>query len=74
MLLVSLGSQIISSTCFSFPSAVARTQGRGKLYEVACLLKPVMRDRVYLLIVGQVDRRAGRRPIKAGGVLLHDQG
>ncbi|KAI6703152.1 hypothetical protein NL676_012288 [Syzygium grande] len=46
---------------FFFSSDVARTQGRGRLTEVVCLLKPVTRDRVYLLIVGRVDLRS--RPV-----------
>ncbi|KAK4357375.1 hypothetical protein RND71_022985 [Anisodus tanguticus] len=42
----------------------------GKLYEVACLLKSVIKGRAYLLIDGRVDIAAA---ISASGVLLSDQ-
>ncbi|KAJ8543169.1 hypothetical protein K7X08_005692 [Anisodus acutangulus] len=42
----------------------------GKLYEVACLLKSVIKGRAYLLIDGRVDIAAA---VSASGVLLSDQ-
>ncbi|CAA3028317.1 probable transmembrane GTPase FZO-like, chloroplastic isoform X1 [Olea europaea subsp. europaea] len=42
-----------------------------KLYEAACLLKSVIRDRSYLLIDERVDIAAA---VNASGVLLSDQG
>lgn len=42
-----------------------------KLYEAACLLKSVIRDRAYLLIDERVDIATA---VKASGVLLSDQG
>ncbi|KAL2510665.1 FZO-like [Abeliophyllum distichum] len=42
-----------------------------KLYEAACLLKSVIRDRAYLLIDERVDIAAA---VNASGVLLSDQG
>ncbi|GFP92283.1 uncharacterized protein in xyna 3'region [Phtheirospermum japonicum] len=47
-------------------------EGSGKqLYEAACLLKSVIRDRAYLLIDERVDIAAA---VNASGVLLSDQG
>lgn len=43
----------------------------GRLYEAACLLKSVIRDRAYLLIDDRVDIAAA---VNASGVLLSDQG
>ncbi|XP_043691420.1 probable transmembrane GTPase FZO-like, chloroplastic isoform X2 [Telopea speciosissima] len=43
----------------------------GRLYEAACLLKSVLRDRAYLLITERVDIAAA---VGASGVLLSDQG
>ncbi|KAL3517570.1 hypothetical protein ACH5RR_020159 [Cinchona calisaya] len=43
----------------------------GKLYEAACLLKSVIKDRAYLLIDDRVDIAAA---VNASGVLLSDQG
>ncbi|KAJ4968941.1 hypothetical protein NE237_015642 [Protea cynaroides] len=43
----------------------------GRLYEAACLLKSVIRDRAYLLIAERVDIAAA---VGASGVLLSDQG
>ncbi|KAK6937525.1 GTP binding domain [Dillenia turbinata] len=43
----------------------------GKLYEVACLLKSVIRDRAYLMISERVDIAAA---VNASGVVLSDQG
>nr|GMD27921.1 probable transmembrane GTPase FZO-like, chloroplastic isoform X1 [Ipomoea batatas] len=43
----------------------------GKLYEAACLLKSVIRERAYLLIDERVDIAAA---VNASGVLLSDQG
>ncbi|XP_042491061.1 probable transmembrane GTPase FZO-like, chloroplastic [Macadamia integrifolia] len=43
----------------------------GRLYEAACLLKSVVRDRAYLLIAERVDIAAA---VGASGVLLSDQG
>lgn len=43
----------------------------GKLYEAACLLKSVIRDRAYLLVAERVDIAAA---VNASGVLLSDQG
>ncbi|KAL0371316.1 UNVERIFIED_CONTAM: putative transmembrane GTPase FZO-like, chloroplastic [Sesamum angustifolium] len=53
---------------------VVLTGGEGsgkKLYEAACLLKSVIRDRAYLLIDERVDIAAA---VNASGVLLSDQG
>ncbi|KAI4340219.1 hypothetical protein MLD38_025079 [Melastoma candidum] len=48
------------------------SEGSGKrLYEAACLLKSVVRDRAYLLIGDRVDIAAA---VSAAGVLLSDQG
>lgn len=43
----------------------------GRLYEAACLLKSVVRDRAYLLISERVDVAAA---VGASGVVLSDQG
>lgn len=43
----------------------------GKLYEAACLLKSVIKERAYLLIDERVDIAAA---VSASGVLLSDQG
>ncbi|CAI9107845.1 OLC1v1007315C1 [Oldenlandia corymbosa var. corymbosa] len=43
----------------------------GRLYEAACLLKSVIRDRAYLLVDDRVDIAAA---VNASGVLLSDQG
>ncbi|GLT63988.1 hypothetical protein SLA2020_365090 [Shorea laevis] len=43
----------------------------GRLYEAACLLKAVVRDRAYLLISERVDVAAA---VGASGVVLSDQG
>ncbi|KAF9606424.1 hypothetical protein IFM89_025113 [Coptis chinensis] len=43
----------------------------GKLYEAACLLKSVIRDRAYLIVAERVDIAAA---VDASGVLLSDQG
>ncbi|XP_042517367.1 probable transmembrane GTPase FZO-like, chloroplastic isoform X2 [Macadamia integrifolia] len=43
----------------------------GRLYEAACLLKSVIRDRAYLLIAERVDIASA---VGASGVLLSDQG
>lgn len=43
----------------------------GRLYEAACLLKSVIRDRAYLVISERVDIAAA---IGASGVVLSDQG
>ncbi|KAJ8453255.1 hypothetical protein Cgig2_008139 [Carnegiea gigantea] len=45
--------------------------GGGKLYEAACLLKSVIRDRAYLLVAERVDIAAA---VDASGVVLSDQG
>lgn len=45
--------------------------GGGKLYEAACLLKSVIRDRAYLLVAERVDIAAA---VNASGVVLSDQG
>ncbi|KAK6164677.1 hypothetical protein DH2020_001541 [Rehmannia glutinosa] len=53
---------------------VVLTGGDGsgkKLYEAACLLKSVIKDRAYLLIDERVDIAAA---VDASGVLLSDQG
>lgn len=53
---------------------VVLTGGEGsgkKLYEAACLLKSVIRDRAYLLIDERVDIAAA---VNASGVVLSDQG
>ncbi|KAK6141402.1 hypothetical protein DH2020_024850 [Rehmannia glutinosa] len=53
---------------------VVLTGGEGsgkKLYEAACLLKSVIKDRAYLLIDERVDIAAA---VDASGVLLSDQG
>ncbi|KAL6564348.1 hypothetical protein OROMI_015798 [Orobanche minor] len=53
---------------------VVLTDGEGsskKLYEAACLLKSVIRDRAYLLIDERVDIAAA---VNASGVLLSDHG
>ncbi|KAL3647885.1 hypothetical protein CASFOL_008853 [Castilleja foliolosa] len=47
-------------------------EGSGKqLYEAACLLKSVIRDRAYLLIDERIDIAAA---VNASGVLLSDEG
>ncbi|KAK4763980.1 hypothetical protein SAY87_013418 [Trapa incisa] len=47
-------------------------EGTGKsLYEAACVLKSVIRDRAYLLIAERVDIASA---VNANGVLLSDQG
>ncbi|GMP99818.1 hypothetical protein CsSME_00047154 [Camellia sinensis var. sinensis] len=43
----------------------------GKLYEAACLLKSVVRDRAYFMISERVDIAAA---VHASGVVLSDQG
>ncbi|XP_057966562.1 probable transmembrane GTPase FZO-like, chloroplastic isoform X3 [Malania oleifera] len=43
----------------------------GRLYEAACLLKSVIRERAYLMIAERVDIAAA---VKASGVVLSDQG
>lgn len=43
----------------------------GRLYEAACLLKSVIRDRAYLLIAERVDIAAA---VNASGVVLSDHG
>lgn len=43
----------------------------GKLYEAACLLKSVVKDRAYFLIAERVDIAAA---VNASGVVLSDQG
>ncbi|RAL39155.1 hypothetical protein DM860_015691 [Cuscuta australis] len=43
----------------------------GRLYEAACLLKSVIRERAYLLVDERVDIAAA---VNASGVLLSDQG
>ncbi|XP_057484271.1 probable transmembrane GTPase FZO-like, chloroplastic isoform X1 [Actinidia eriantha] len=43
----------------------------GRLYEAACLLKSVIRDRAYLMIAERVDIAAA---VNASGVVLSDQG
>ncbi|KAB2605305.1 hypothetical protein D8674_005022 [Pyrus ussuriensis x Pyrus communis] len=48
-----------------------RDSSGGRLYEAACKLKSVIRDRAYLLISERVDIAAAAN---AGGVLLSDQG
>lgn len=53
---------------------VVLTGGDGsgkKLYEAACVLKSVIRDRAYLLIDERVDIAAA---VNANGVVLSDQG
>ncbi|XP_074312148.1 putative transmembrane GTPase FZO-like, chloroplastic isoform X2 [Silene latifolia] len=45
--------------------------GGAKLYEAACLLKSLIRDRAYLLVLDRVDIAAA---VNATGVLLSDQG
>ncbi|KAG2697096.1 hypothetical protein I3760_07G090500 [Carya illinoinensis] len=45
--------------------------GAGRVYEAACLLKAVVRDRAYLLIAERVDVAAA---VGASGVVLSDQG
>ncbi|KAF5455034.1 hypothetical protein F2P56_024653 [Juglans regia] len=45
--------------------------GAGRVYEAACLLKSIIRDRAYLLIVERVDVAAA---VGASGVVLSDQG
>lgn len=51
---------------------LAGGEGSGKkLYEAACLLKSVIRDRAYLLIDERVDIAAA---VGANGVVLSDQG
>ena len=45
--------------------------GGGKLYEAACLLKSVIRNRAYLLVAERVDIAAA---VNASGVVLSDQG
>lgn len=48
------------------------SEGSGKrLYEAACLLKSVVRDRAYLLIGDRVDIAAA---VNAAGILLSDEG
>jgi hypothetical protein len=46
-------------------------QSGGKLYEAACLLKSLIRDRAYLLVAERVDIAAAAL---TSGVLLSDQG
>ncbi|AES60902.1 probable transmembrane GTPase FZO-like, chloroplastic [Medicago truncatula] len=46
-------------------------QSGGKLYEAACLLKSLIRDRAYLLVAERVDIAAAA---VTSGVLLSDQG
>lgn len=47
-------------------------EGSGKkLYEAACLLKSLIKDRAYLLIDERVDIAAA---VSANGVVLSDQG
>lgn len=48
-----------------------RDSSGGRLYEAACKLKSVIRDRAYLLISERVDIAAAAN---ASGVLLSDQG
>lgn len=48
-----------------------REASGGRLYEAACKLKSVVRDRAYLLISERVDIAAAAN---ASGVLLSDQG
>lgn len=43
----------------------------GKLYEAACLLKSVIKDRAYFMIADRVDIAAA---VAASGVVLSDQG
>ncbi|KAM7521587.1 hypothetical protein LguiA_011489 [Lonicera macranthoides] len=43
----------------------------GKLYEAACLLKSVIKDRAYLMVADRVDIAAA---VGASGVVLSDQG
>ncbi|XP_052211218.1 probable transmembrane GTPase FZO-like, chloroplastic isoform X2 [Diospyros lotus] len=43
----------------------------GRLYEAACLLKSVIRDRAYFMIAERVDIAAA---VNASGVVLSDQG
>lgn len=51
---------------------LAGGEGSGKkLYEAACLLKSVIKDRAYLLIDERVDIAAA---VSANGVVLSDQG
>ncbi|XP_058082986.1 probable transmembrane GTPase FZO-like, chloroplastic isoform X2 [Magnolia sinica] len=45
--------------------------GGGQLYEAACVLKSVIRDRAYLLVVERVDIAAA---VGASGVVLSDKG
>ncbi|KAK9282279.1 hypothetical protein L1049_005193 [Liquidambar formosana] len=45
--------------------------GGGRLYEAACLLKSVVRDRAYLMVAERVDIAAA---VNASGVVLSDQG
>ncbi|GMH02685.1 hypothetical protein Nepgr_004524 [Nepenthes gracilis] len=45
--------------------------GGGRLYQAACWLKSVIRDRAYLLIAERVDIAAA---VNASGVVLSDQG
>ncbi|KAF4370133.1 hypothetical protein F8388_007274 [Cannabis sativa] len=51
-------------------NASGQTTG-GKVYEAACKLKAVIRDRAYLLVSERVDIAAAA---KASGVVLSDQG
>jgi thiamine monophosphate synthase len=46
-------------------------QTGGQLYEAACLLKSLIRDRAYLLVAERVDIAAAAL---TSGVLLSDQG
>lgn len=48
-----------------------REANGGRLYEAACKLKSVVRDRAYLLISERVDIAAAAN---ASGILLSDQG
>ncbi|KAM7253750.1 hypothetical protein ACFE04_031432 [Oxalis oulophora] len=48
-----------------------QSSGGGRIYESACLLKSVIKDRAYLLIVERVDIAAA---VAASGVVLSDQG
>lgn len=43
----------------------------GRLYEAACLLKSVIRDRAYFMVSERVDIAAA---VNASGVVLSDQG
>lgn len=43
----------------------------GRLYEAACLLKSVVRERAYLMVAERVDIAAA---VNANGVVLSDKG